>query len=166
MTIAMNVDMEPKPTRRRYTAEQKESAVRMVFALRDELGTEAGRAQRVAEQLGYGVESVRLWVKQADIDRGTRPGTSSAEAEENKRLRQENRELKRANEILKRAAHFFGAELDREQKRLSPSLTTIARSPASSRSAKFCSSFRPPTAQPRPGHYRNGRSTTRCGSRS
>ena len=41
---------------------------------------------------------------------------TSAEAEENKRLRQENRELKRANEILQRAAHFFGAELDRQQK--------------------------------------------------
>ena len=63
-----------------------------------------------------GVESVRLWVKQADIDRGTRPGTTSTEAEEDKRLRQENREPKRANEILKRAAHFFGAELDRQQK--------------------------------------------------
>lgn len=116
MTIAMNVDMESKPTRRRYTAEQKESAVWLVFALREELGTEAGTAQRVAEQLGYGVESVRLWVKQADIDRGMRPGTSSAEAEENKRLRQELKELKRANEILKRAALFFGAELDRQQK--------------------------------------------------
>ena len=43
-------------------------------------------------------------------------GTTSSEAEENKRLRQENRELKRANEILQRAAHFFGAELDRQQK--------------------------------------------------
>ena len=116
MTIAMNVDMEPKPTRRRYTDEQKESAVRMVFALQDELGTDKGTAQRVAEQLGYGVESVRLWVKQAEIDRGHRPGVSSAEAEENKRLRQELKELKRANEILKRAAAFFGAELDRQQK--------------------------------------------------
>lgn len=116
MTIAMNVDMEPKPTRRRYSDEQKTSAVRMVFALQAELGTDKGTAQRVAEQLGYGVESVRLWVKQAEVDRGDRPGTSSAEAEENKRLRQENRELKRANEILKRAATFFGAELDRQQK--------------------------------------------------
>lgn len=116
MAIAMNVDMESKPTRRRYTPEQKASAVRMVFALQEELGTEKGTAARVANQLGYGVESVRLWVKQAEIDRGIRSGTTSAEAAENKRLRQENRELKRANEILKRAAHFFGAELDRQQK--------------------------------------------------
>jgi len=116
MTIAMNVDMESKPTRRRYTDEQKESAVRMVFALQDELGTEKGTGQRVANQLGYGVESVRSWVKQAEIDRGVKPGTTSAEAAENKRLKQEVKELKRANEILKRAATFFGAELDRQQK--------------------------------------------------
>jgi len=108
--------MNERPTRRRYTAEQKESAVRMVFALREELGTDQGTVKRVADQLGYGVESLRSWVNQADIDRGGRAGTTSAEAAENKRLRQENRELKRANEILRRAAHFFGAELDRQQK--------------------------------------------------
>ena len=55
-------------------------------------------------------------MKQAEIDSGARRGVTSAEAEENKRLRQENRELKRVNEILQRAAHFFGAELDRQQK--------------------------------------------------
>lgn len=89
----------------------------MVFALREELGTEKGTVASVAGQLGYGVESVRSWVRKAEINRGARPGTTSAEAQENKRLRRENRELKRANEILKRAAHFFGAELDRQQKR-------------------------------------------------
>lgn len=52
MTIAINVDMEPKPTRRRYTAEQKESGVRMVFVLQGELGTDKETAQRVAEPLG------------------------------------------------------------------------------------------------------------------
>ena len=112
----MNTDVDQKPQARRYSPEQKEQAVRMVFALREELGTKQGTVGRVAGQLGIGVESVRQWVKQAEIDRGVRPGTTSAEAEENKRLRQENRELKRANEILKRAAHFFGAELDRQQK--------------------------------------------------
>lgn len=112
----MNTDMGSKPNARRYSLEQKESAVRMVFALREELGTSQGTVKRVADQLGIGVESVRLWVKQAEIDSGVRPGTTSAESEELKRLRQENRELKRANEILKRAASFFGAELDRQQR--------------------------------------------------
>ena len=112
----MNVVVDAKPTTRRYTSEQKDQAVRMVFALRAELGTTQGTVKRVAEQLGYGVESVRSWVKQAEVDAGDRPGTTSAEAEELKQLRQEIRELKRANEILKRASAFFAAELDRPQK--------------------------------------------------
>uniref|UniRef100_UPI0035AB73DC transposase n=1 Tax=Microbacterium sp. BF1 TaxID=2821146 RepID=UPI0035AB73DC len=57
-----------KPTTRRYSPEEKTAAVRMVRTLRAELGTEHGTVHRVAAQLGYGVESVRMWVKQADID--------------------------------------------------------------------------------------------------
>jgi transposase-like protein len=71
----------------------------------------------VADQLGYGVESVRLWVRQADIDDGHQPGVSTAEAARVRELEQEVRELRRANEILKRAASFFGAELDRQSRR-------------------------------------------------
>ena len=106
-----------KPQTRRYTPDEKAAAVRMVRTLRVELGTEHGTVQRVAAQLGYGVESVRQWVKQADIDDGAAPGVTTAEAQRIKELEQENRELKRANEILKRAASFFGAELDRQHKK-------------------------------------------------
>lgn len=106
-----------KPTSRRYSAEQKAGAVRMARTLRAELGTEHGVIARVAEQLGYGVESVRSWVRQSDIDDGHIPGVSSGEAQQFKALEQENRELKRANEILKRAATFFGADLDRQHKK-------------------------------------------------
>ena len=85
--------------------------------LRAELGTEHGTVQRVARQLGFGVESVRAWVRQADIDDGGKPGASTEDAERIKRLEQENRELKRANEILRRAsAYFAAAELDRVAK--------------------------------------------------
>ena len=75
--------------------------MRMVRALRAELGIEQGTVSRVACQLGYGVESVRAWVRQADIDDGYAPGVSTAESTQIKELEQENRELKRANEILK-----------------------------------------------------------------
>lgn len=106
-----------KPTMRRYSSEEKAAAVRMVRTLRAELGTEHGTVQRVATQLGYGIESVRTWVKQADVDDGHVAGVTTAETRRLRELDQENRELRRANEILKRAASFFGAELDRQHRK-------------------------------------------------
>ncbi len=106
-----------KSTARRYSPEEKAAAVRMVRTLRAELGTEHGTVQRVASQLGYGTESVRAWVRQADVDDGQSPGVSTSEARRVRELEQENRELRRANEILKRAASFFGAELDRQYRK-------------------------------------------------
>jgi transposase len=109
-------DITPgKPSTRRYSQEEKDAAVRMVRTLRAELGTDIGTIARVARQLGYGLESVRAWVRQAEIDEGHVPGVSTDEASRVKALEQENRELRRANEILRRAATFFGAELDRQQ---------------------------------------------------
>jgi len=105
-----------KPTTRRYSEQEKQQAIRLVRQLRAELGTDHGTVYRVARQLGYGIESVRAWVRQADIDEGVTAGTTTAEADRIKRLEQENRELRRANEILKRASAFFAAELDRPQK--------------------------------------------------
>ena len=72
---------------------------------------------RVARQLGVGVESLRTWVNQAEIDRGRRSGTSSEERRRIVELEKEMRELRRANEILKTASAFFAAaELDRRLK--------------------------------------------------
>lgn len=102
-----------RPTARRYTPEDKARAVRLVRQLRKELGTTHGTVQRVADQIGCGVESLRTWVKQADIDDGVEPGLSTVEARRIKELEQENRELRRANDLLKRASAFFAAELDR-----------------------------------------------------
>lgn len=113
----MRKELAGKPTTRRYSDEEKAAAVRMVRTLRAELGATQGTVQRVATQLGYGVEPVRTWVKQADIDDGVAPGVSSAEAQRVRELEQENRELRRANEVLKRAASFFGAELDRQHRK-------------------------------------------------
>lgn len=106
-----------KPTTRRYSEEEKAQAVRLVRQLRRELGTEHGTVQRVADQLGYGVETVRKWVKRADINEGVKPGRSSEDAARMRALEQENRELKRANEILRKASAYFAqAELDRPSK--------------------------------------------------
>ena len=76
-----------------------------------------GTIGRVAQQLGIGTESLRSWVRQAEIDDGVKPGVTSAEAARVKELEQEVRELRRANEILRRASAYFAqAELDRPWK--------------------------------------------------
>jgi transposase len=100
-------------TQRRYPAELRERAIRLVFETVAERGDRHGAVTRVAGQLGIGPESLRLWVRQAEIDRGARGGLTTEERERMKVLERENRELRRANEILKAAAVFFGAELDR-----------------------------------------------------
>ena len=102
-----------RPSTRRYSAQEKAQAVRLVRQLRAELGTDRGTVRRVAEQLGYGVESVRAWVRQADVDDGSVRGVSSGERARIKALEQEVRELRRANAILRSASAFFAAELDR-----------------------------------------------------
>lgn len=105
-----------KPTTRRYSQEQKDQAVRLVRKIESETGQRHGAVKRVAGQLGYGVESVRSWVKQADIDDGHVSGTSTEDAARIKSLEQENRELRRTNSILRSASAFFAAELDRPQR--------------------------------------------------
>jgi transposase len=111
----MPKDKSPgKPTTRRYSQAEKDGAVRAVRQLRKELGTEHGTVQRVADQLGYGVETVRKWVKQADIDEGLKAGRSAEDEALIRELQQRNRELERANKILKKASAYFAqAELDR-----------------------------------------------------
>lgn len=104
-----------KPTTRRYTEAEKAQAVRLVRQARAE-GRGHGAVQRVAEQLGYGSETVRKWVKRADVDEGLKPGRSSQDAEKIKELEGELKELRRANQILRSASAFFAAELDRPQK--------------------------------------------------
>ena len=98
-----------KPTSRRYSSEEKAAAVRMVRTLRSELGTEQGTVSRAARQLGYGVESVRSWVRQADIDDGAVDGKTTSEQNELVQLRRDKRRLEMENEILRRAAAYFAA---------------------------------------------------------
>jgi transposase len=101
------------PTQRRYPREIRERAVRMVReAVAENGGQRHGVITRVSIQLGVGSESLRSWVKQAEIDGGQRPGLTTDERQRLVELEKENRELRRANEILKSAAAFFARELD------------------------------------------------------
>lgn len=99
---------------RKYPQELRERAVRMVAEVRTEQESEWAAMGRVAGLLGVKTpETVRQWVRQAQVDAGDRSGVSTEESAEVRRLRRENAELKRANAILKAASAFFAAELDR-----------------------------------------------------
>jgi transposase len=89
----------------------------MVLETIEESGESLSVITRVARQLGVGSESLRSWVRQAQVDGGTRVGVTTDAAQRIKELERENRELRRANEILKSAASFFAAELDRPSTR-------------------------------------------------
>jgi transposase len=105
------------PRQGKYPDELRERAVRMVLDHEGEYGSQWEAICSVAEKLGPKAETVRLWVRQAERDQGRRPGATRDELAELKRLKRENAELRRANDILKAAAHFFGAELDRQSKK-------------------------------------------------
>jgi transposase len=100
-----------------YPLELRQRAVRMVAESKVDYGSEFEAIQAVATKLGIGsAETLRKWIRRAEIDAGERPGTTTEESEKIKALKKENAELRRANEILKSAAAFFGAELDRPQR--------------------------------------------------
>ena len=104
--------MGAMPAQRKYPQELRERAVKMVLEIQAREGQGHGEVARVARQLGIHRETLRLWVRQAQIDEGKRPGTSSEEARRIAELERENRELRRANEILKAASAYFARELD------------------------------------------------------
>jgi len=100
-----------------YPPELRERAVRMVAEVRADYPSEWAAMGAVAQKLGIGsTETLRHWVRQGEVDGGTRPGVTTEESAELRRLRAELRELRRANEILKAASAFFAAELDRPQR--------------------------------------------------
>ncbi len=95
-----------------YPQEMKERAVRMVGEVRENYGNEYAAIKAVAARLGIGSpETVRKWLRRAEVDAGERPGVTSEEKAEIKALKQEVAELRRANAILREASAFFAAEL-------------------------------------------------------
>ena len=106
--------MPEEKSRRRtpYPAEMRERAIRMVLDHRDEYPSQWAAIGSVAEKLSINRETLRLWVRRAEVDAGSRPGLTTDEREKLRTLERENKELRRANEILKAAASFFARELD------------------------------------------------------
>lgn len=101
----------------RFSPEVRERAVRMVTEHQAGHESEWATIVSIAEKIGCAPETLRKWVRQSQRDAGQRPGLTTDEREEFKRLKRENFELKRANEILRKASAFFAqAELDRRPK--------------------------------------------------
>ncbi|WSA04903.1 IS3 family transposase (plasmid) [Streptomyces sp. NBC_00841] len=92
---------------KQYPKELKERAVRLVLETREQYKTESAAIRSIGAKLDIGPESLRNWVRQAEVDAGARTGTTTEESAQLKALKKEVAELKRANEILKAAARFF-----------------------------------------------------------
>jgi len=93
-------------TRPRYAPEFRAEAIRLV--------REGGRTpQQLAQDLGCCTETIRNWLKQADLDEGRRnDGLTTAERDELRHLRAENRVLRMERDLLKKAAAFFAKDTD------------------------------------------------------
>ena len=102
----------------RYSPEVRERAVRMVFDHQREYPSQWQAVVSIASKIGCTAETLRKWVRRAEIDTGRREGVTSDERKRIKELERENCELRRANEILRKASAYFAqAELDRRAKR-------------------------------------------------
>ena len=101
---------------RRYPPELRERAVRMVAEISGQHDSEWAAISEVARLLGVGcAETVRKWVRQAQVDAGSRPGMTTEESAELKRLKRENAELEARQRDFEDRVGFFAAELDRPQ---------------------------------------------------
>ena len=104
------------PSSRRYPPEVKERAIQLVLTTMDQNGERHGVIARIARKLDVGPQTLSHWVRQAEIDRGTRAGATTDERVRIAELEKENRELRKANQILKEASVFFAQELDRPRR--------------------------------------------------
>jgi transposase len=96
----------------KYDENTKARAVRLVREHRDDYDSEWAAMKAIASRLGMNTETLRKWVRQAEIDAGEAAGTSTEESRELRELRRKNRELEQTIEILKAATTFFARECD------------------------------------------------------
>jgi len=102
----------------RYSPEVRERSVRMVFEHEREYDSQWSAIVSIATKIGCTPETLRKWVRQAEVDTGRRGGVTSDERVRIKELEREVNELRRTNEILRKASAYFAqAELDRRPKR-------------------------------------------------
>ena len=97
---------------KKYDESIKSKAVRLVVEHRDEYETEWAAMKAISSRLGMNTETLRKWVRQAEIDEGQAAGTTTQESQELRELRKKNRELEETIEILKAATTFFVRESD------------------------------------------------------
>jgi transposase len=100
----------------RYDASTKVKAIRLVREHAGDYPTQWAAIRAVSGRLGMSAETLRKWIRQAEVNEGEAPGVSSAESAEIRELRRKNRELEQTIEILKAAASFFARECDPRQR--------------------------------------------------
>ena len=99
--------MEKSKTSNCYSPEIRTRAVRMVLEHQGSYETQAAAIAAIAPKIGCTAETLRIWVRQGELDSGLRDGVTSAERDRIKALERENRELMQANEILRKASAYF-----------------------------------------------------------
>ena len=103
---------------KKYPSEQRDRATRMALDRLDEYSSPYAAAQALGPKLGVGVETLRKWIVQAQVDGGVRSGPTSEELAEIKALKAQVRDLTEANEILRAASIFFAGELCATRRRV------------------------------------------------
>ena len=98
--------------RSRFDRETRAKAVRLVQEHRDDYESEYAAIKAVSARLGMTAETLRKWLRRAEVDAGETAGVTSESARELRELKRKNAELERTIEILKAATSFFARECD------------------------------------------------------